>query len=220
MKLFIGARVSPQTANALALAVETMARRASEQKLDLRFVPPANYHVTLRFLGHTRPDVLPALRDRLNDAITGVVPFAFRTARVTAERGMIWAHVERPEPLVDLAARIEKVVVDLGWAAEPRPFRPHITLARSARESGPLNTVVLPVSEQMFSESRVGGITIIESETKSNASVYSDIARLAFKPADFGASAASKRQMGDVQMDAPHELETDDGWPRGQGPTD
>src|SRR5690606_15476156 len=55
-RLFVGIRVSVQTANALAAAAETLQRRARDAGLDLKWVAPVNYHVTLKFLGWTRVD--------------------------------------------------------------------------------------------------------------------------------------------------------------------
>src|SRR5438034_5712083 len=71
MRLFIGIPVSLQTANALAQCVETLARRAKDARLELRWVAPASYHITLKFLGWTRDDAIPAIRDRVAAAIAG-----------------------------------------------------------------------------------------------------------------------------------------------------
>jgi hypothetical protein len=67
------------------------------------------------------------------------------------------------------------------------------------------------MSEQMFSESRVEGVTLFESETKSSGSTYKEISRMAFKPAEI----AEKRQTGALELGDETE-QTDDGWPRGQ----
>src|SRR5262245_54921750 len=80
-RLFIGARVSVQTANALAAAAETLQRRAKDAGVDIKWVAPVNYHATLKFLGFTREDAIGAVRDALEAALVGVQPLKFRTAR-------------------------------------------------------------------------------------------------------------------------------------------
>jgi 2'-5' RNA ligase len=70
-RLFVGVRVSVQTANALAQACETLQRRAKDAKLDFKWVAPANYHVTLKFLGFTREETIGAIRDALENAVGG-----------------------------------------------------------------------------------------------------------------------------------------------------
>ena len=50
-RLFIAVRVSVPTSNSLAGAVETLARRAGQASVAVRWVSPTLYHVTLKFLG-------------------------------------------------------------------------------------------------------------------------------------------------------------------------
>jgi 2'-5' RNA ligase len=211
-RLFVGVRVSLQTANALAQACESLQRRARDAKLDLKWVAPANYHVTLKFLGFTRDDTVSAVRDALDKALVGVAPLKFRTARLGAfasleKANVLWAGVEGP--LDELYARVEKAMTGIGYPAETRPFHAHVTLAR-LRETRPLKDVVLPLSEQMFSDTRIDGVTLFESETKSSGSVYRDLHRVGFKTAGFPDLATEKRQTEALELGD----ETDDGWPR------
>ncbi|HEU4611289.1 MAG TPA: RNA 2',3'-cyclic phosphodiesterase [Kofleriaceae bacterium] len=217
-RLFVGVRVSVQTANALAAAAETLQRRARDAGIDLKWVAPVNYHVTLKFLGWTREDAIGAVRDALDEALVGVAPLAFRTARLGAfgsldKASVLWAGVERARggeaagPLDEVAARVEDAMAGIGFARETRPFHAHVTLAR-LRESRPVRELVLPLSEQMFSDTRVDGVTLFESETKSSGSVYRDLHRISFKSPE----TTEKRHTGAVELGD----ETDDGWPRGR----
>src|SRR5690348_3990469 len=106
-RLFVGARVSVATANALAASAEMLQRRARDAGLDLKWVAPASYHVTLKFLGWTREEAVGAVREAAERACAGVAPLKFRTARLGAfpalERAsVVWAGVEGPEPLAEL----------------------------------------------------------------------------------------------------------------------
>ena len=211
-RLFVGVRVSVQTANALTAAAETLQRRAKDAKLDIKWVPPVNYHATLKFLGWTRDEAVLAVRDALDEALVGVAPTKFRCARLGAfpsldKASVLWAGID-DKPLDDIAARIEKAMVGIGFAAEGRAFHGHVTLGR-LRETRPVRDVVLPLSEQMFSDTRIDGVTLFESETKSSGSVYRDLHRAPFKTAE----KAEKRQTGALELGD----ETDDGWPRGHG---
>jgi len=193
-RLFVGVRVSVATANALAHCAEQLARRARDANIDVKWVAPANYHVTLKFLGWARPELVEALDDRLAAAVTGLAPFK------------LWAGVDEPSGvLAELATRIEAAMVGLGFAAEPRPFHAHVTLGRT-RETRSLKEVVLPMTEQMFSDTRIEGVTLFESETKSSGSVYTEISKIGFKTPDL----SEKRQTGALELGD----ETDDGWPR------
>jgi RNA 2',3'-cyclic 3'-phosphodiesterase len=223
-RLFVGVRVSVQTANALASVAESLARRTRDAGIDLKWVAPVSYHVTLQFLGWTRIDAIGAIRDALEAALVGTEPLTFRTARLGAfpsldKASVLWAGVEPAAsrvgaggagPLDELHRKVACAMSAVGYSPESRPFQAHVTLGR-LRETRPVKDVVLPLSEQMFSDTRVDGVTLFESETKSPGSVYREIHRIAFKTGSDASFAAEKRQTGAVELGD----ETDDGWPRG-----
>ena len=216
-RLFVGVRVSVATANALAACAEMLARRARDAGPEfsvpgaaLKWVAPASYHVTLKFLGATRDDAVGAVRDALTDACAGVQAFRFRAARLGAfaslERAsVVWAGVEDGAALAEVAKRVERAASALGFAAEHRPFHAHVTLAR-LREPRPVRELVLPLAEQTFGETRVDAVTLFESETKPSGGVYKELARIAFGPVT--ESGPRREPVADPGDD------TDDGWPR------
>ena len=228
-RLFVGIRVSIATANSLVGAVETLARRARDAGADIRWGAPANYHVTLKYLGWTREAAIGVLYDALAEAVRGTQRFTFRTTRLGAfpsldKASVVWAGVEDGGALAALAKRIETAATALGFRPEERPFHPHVTLGRS-REIRAVREVVLPMSEQMFSDTRVDAVQLFESETKSSGSVYKEIFGIGFNQAQTPSFDASERQTKALDLGAPNQssdtdhAETDDGWPRGQGPT-
>lgn len=215
-RLFVGIRVSVQTANALAATAESLQRRAKDAGIDVKWVAPVNYHVTLKFLGWTREDAIPAVRDALVTAVVGVSPLEFRTARLGAfpsldKASVLWAGIEG-SPLDELAARVEAAMEGIGFAREHRAFHAHVTLGR-LRETRPVRDLVLPLSEQMFSGTKVDGVTLFESETKSSGSVYRELHRVGFKTPENTPGSEVRRQTGALELGD----DTDDGWPRGHG---
>jgi 2'-5' RNA ligase len=98
-----------------------------------KWVPPENYHVTLRFIGE-----MPAYRaEEIDQALTalkarsfaltlaGVGTFA-KSGRSTA----LWVGVERNERLDLLQSKIETALQRIGLEPERRRFAPHLSLAR------------------------------------------------------------------------------------------
>jgi 2'-5' RNA ligase len=224
-RLFVGARISVATANALAGAAQTLARRARDAGVDVRWIPPVSYHVTLRFLGWTRVEAIDAVRDALEAAAAGISPVSFRTVRLGAfpsgdRASVVWAGVEAPAPLAELARRIEAACARLGYAPERRAFHPHVTIGR-LREARAVREVVLPLAEQMFGDSALDSITLFESETKSSGSVYRELHKIRLESRSGAPISGPERQSPPVQLAASPALEpdTDDGWPRGQGAT-
>lgn len=231
-RLFVGAQISVATANALAGCAETLARRARDAGVELRWVAPANYHVTLAFLGWTGIDAIGSVCDALDAATAGENRFAFRTSRLGAfpsldKASVLWAGVEDGTALTRLARSIGDAMARLGFQRDSRPFHPHVTLARLPT-SRAIREVVLPMAEQMFGDTRIDVVTLFESETKPTGSVYREVSKIALKRARNTASEAEKRQTSALERGTPDrepdetqtQTETDDGWPRGQGPTD
>ena len=107
-------------------ALEELHRK---DQVGARFVPPENWHVTLRFLGGADPDeVAPAL-----DAAV----FAATTVRlgpavdIGGERTLFVPAVGADQ----LAAEVVRVTRDLGDQPIRSKFRGHVTLARLKRRA-------------------------------------------------------------------------------------
>jgi RNA 2',3'-cyclic 3'-phosphodiesterase len=227
-RLFIGVRISVAASNALAGCAETLARRARDAGVDLRWVAPVNYHVTLAFLGWTGVDAIGRVCDALAEAVAGEGRTTFRTARLGAfpaldHASVLWAGIEDGAVLTRLARSIGAAMAGLGFPQEARPFHSHVTIAR-LRSPRAIREIVLPMAEQMFGDTRIDAVTLFESETKSSGSVYREVQKIALERALRTASEPSKRQTDALERGIPDrepdDSLTDDGWPRGQGPTE
>lgn len=216
IRLFVGVPVALPVAQALAGACETLARRARHQDVRIAWVPPASYHVTLAYFGAARPEVVPVVIERLRAVALAARPLRFLTTRLgafgsPASATVVWAGVDEPSGgLATLAGAVAAAGAELGFASDRRPYHPHVTIGRLAIPTGVVE-VLLPLSEQMFSETRCDSINLYETVAKSSGSGYRVIARLALG----AAKSAPERQSSSVQtasFDA--SLGSDDGWDR------
>ncbi len=229
-RLFVGARISVAAANTLAGCAETLARRARDAGVELRWVAPANYHVTLAFLGWTGVEAIGPVCDALAAATAAESRIAFRTSRLGAfpsldQASVLWAGIEDGAPLARLARSIGEALAALGFARDARPYHPHVTIARLPATRA-IRDVVLPMAEQMFGDTRIDAVSLLESETKSSGSVYHELQKITFKRARNAPIEREKRQTVGLEQGPPDRepdeihTQTDDGWPRGQGPTE
>jgi 2'-5' RNA ligase len=98
-----------------------------------RWVPPENYHLTLRFIGETpahRAEEIDLAMANLRVrgfalTLAGVGVFA-KAGRSTS----LWVGVERNPQLDHLQSKIETALQRAGLEPERRRFTPHVTLAR------------------------------------------------------------------------------------------
>ena len=104
---------------------------------DVRWVRLEGLHLTLRFLGPTLDARIEAATRSLRAATDGRAAFDISIAGggTFPERGRpraLWLDVrDGEEGLVGLAGEIDRELRHAGWDLDPKPFRPHLTLARS-----------------------------------------------------------------------------------------
>jgi RNA 2',3'-cyclic 3'-phosphodiesterase len=110
---------------------------ASATARDVRWVRMDGLHLTTRFLGPTEEDGVPPVADAVRRAAAAHEPF-----ELTIDGGGSFPDPRRPRTLwlavTDgaaelgaLAATVDRELVTAGWPVSERPFRAHLTLARS-----------------------------------------------------------------------------------------
>lgn len=107
-----------------------------DDRLDARWAPADQLHVTLRFVGEAAPDAAEALRASLRDVTVPGFTLSAEGLDVfpSRRRPRVLVASVRAEPrLARLRDEIERVVVAQGFEAEARPFNPHVTFARLKR---------------------------------------------------------------------------------------
>lgn len=119
----------------LRLALAAVAEDLRPALTGVRWVAPANLHLTLRFLGWTKDAILDALQGKLADAAAGCPPLTGRVSGlgVFPERGrarVVWAGIDLPPAVTALHGGCEAAARSLGFAPEQRGFSPHLTLGR------------------------------------------------------------------------------------------
>lgn len=114
--------------------VERAVAGLHERYRSLRWTDPAGWHVTVAFLGSVPVDHVDDVRDALARPATGASPFPLALTGTAGSfgSGALWAGIGAQPALAELAAAVVRElrgVVDLPDG--DRPFRPHLTLARS-----------------------------------------------------------------------------------------
>jgi RNA 2',3'-cyclic 3'-phosphodiesterase len=124
-----------------------LASRLPELLADgVRPTHPSDFHLTLAFLGPLAPDVL-GCAERAADRIHAA-GFDLELDRVGhfARARVLWcAPASPPELLPALVSDLEARLSTCSIAADPRPYRPHITLARKVAAAPPVSEWSRPI---------------------------------------------------------------------------
>ena len=160
----------------------------------LRFVTPQNSHLTLRFLGDTTPEQLDSVRNRLQQLALAHKPFRLTFSGLGAfpnnrQPTVLWTDVRGDTEALNLLQRdVELLVQNSGFAAEKKPFHPHITLARVQRDASSAETGRLASWIEQMKQStivhdwsatlQVTQISYIESVLTPNGALYTLLDRV------------------------------------------
>jgi 2'-5' RNA ligase len=146
MRLFVALEVPEQVREnltSLRLSIEKESSGLTRQlhpahASDLRWVPPENFHVTLKFIGEVGSEELPDIAEELRKVRPdGSVKAVFRGLGFSWKQqrgGVFWATMVVSDGLKKLAAQIDRRLENhLGIPAEDRDFLAHLTVARFKR---------------------------------------------------------------------------------------
>lgn len=109
---------------------------------EAKWVEENNLHLTLKFLGETDRTLVDPIVSAAAAALAESSIFKLDLEGLgffpnAARPRVIWAGVRgRVDLLLDLAGRVDRAMVGLGFRPEERKFSPHLTLAR-IKQAGP-----------------------------------------------------------------------------------
>lgn len=129
MRLFTGFDLPAEVVRALEDLLDRLRPAAR-----IKWSPPANLHITTRFIGEWPAERLPELRAALV-GLPSYPPIPIHIRKLgffpnPHSPRIFWAGVEAAPDLAALAAETDRVLDPLGLKPEGRPFNPHLTLAR------------------------------------------------------------------------------------------
>lgn len=144
---------------------------------------PVNIHLSLKFLGDVEETREPELRTALQQAAgdrSEPRPLALQISGFGVfpdyhRPHVLWAGVT-PEPGLELLQHgVERAFAPLGFPTEARAFRPHVTLARSARDAKPRDFAGLEellVGIDFDETVTVAEVDLMQSTLKPDGPVY------------------------------------------------
>ena len=154
--------------------------KAHDQNNAWQWVHPENLHLTLRFLGRINQDSVRYLYETLMLVLTGRATFSLRVQGLGC-----FPHPDRPRALwmgiddlalalQDIHEQLTQVLSSLGFAADNKPFRPHLTLGRKRKDTkqGNIQRLLNTYQDYLFGTITVKQIYLYQSRQHRGGVTY------------------------------------------------
>lgn len=152
----------------------------------VRWVRPSGIHLTLKFLGPTDAGLVPEIMAGLDESMRGAHSPQLALSRLgtfpnSRNPRVLWAGVAGDlDVLETLHQRVETLMVGLGWAAERRPFRPHLTIGRvrdqvSSPDRRRIAAAIERCSIPRLAAWRPDAVRLYQSELTPRGAIYSNL---------------------------------------------
>jgi len=189
MRLFIAVAVSPGVRQEIGRAQSRLQRGMPPGAV--RWTPPDQFHITLKFLGDVPAEHLAALQQSL-----AAICAAFHLLRLSAHGLGFFPNASRPRiiwagasdsqsRMPELHRHIDEALCWLAPPERPEKFAGHITLGRfkpgSHAAIPKLLELIADVRDRHFGEWPAGEVQLVRSELTSIRAEHSVIARFPLK---------------------------------------
>ncbi|MEI8196685.1 MAG: RNA 2',3'-cyclic phosphodiesterase [Phycisphaerae bacterium] len=179
MRLFIAIMLP----DPLRATLHTAARKLAETRANIRWVVPAQYHITVKFLGETDDVLVPQIAERLTRAAAQVPiftlhlegPIRFPPLQAHVQPRIIAVNARSPDQrLTRLHRLIDSTLGGMGLPMDTRTLTAHVTLGRISSNHG-LNRLLRQLPKHEFDPLgtlEVSTVTLLQSVLGSEGPVH------------------------------------------------
>ena len=172
-------KLPPTTIEALSDLQSTL----KKQGLKLRWVKPANIHLTLKFLGDVSGERLRAVKNVIQEVAGSQQPFSLESRGLgvfpsVRKARVLWTGIHGDvDRLTDLQSHLDKTLAGFGFVPDKRKFRGHLTLGRvKGRIHGrALAAVITECGDFTSTPWTVDRLVLFKSDLKPSGAVYSEL---------------------------------------------
>ena len=180
-RIFLALNFSVAVTRKIAEEIERRKAPMAEAGFRIAWVPAANLHLTLHFLGSIGEELLEGVIGACKRVAAEHAPFDARAAGLgafpsLARPSVLWVGVDAPAALSALQRDVEAAMVELGFDKEERAFHPHVTAGRVKQGHGPADAAWSGTVD--CGSCPLGEIVVYESRTRSAGAEYVARARV------------------------------------------
>ena len=177
-RTFIATKISPGEK-----LLKTYTKLRNELKNEkIKWVNSEQFHITLFFLGDTDEEMIPRIRTQLGNMADQFNSFNINLSGLGVFKNInkprvLWTGIYQYDTMKKIKERIEEEMVALGFPAEEREFRPHLTIARLKwiNDKEKLKDLIETYKKEDFQQVKINEIIYYESILKPSGPVYKPI---------------------------------------------
>ena len=183
MRAFIAIELLPTTQDEIHTQIQPLKQKMGNSLV--RWVPPQNLHLTLKFLGEVPASNLEFLQQILTRESQAQPPFEMQFGSLGCFPNprlprVIWIGLQAPATLALMQQNIETEVDKLGYGRRDRSFSPHLTLGRvrqavSDADMQKIRSALEVMQLGRIQPTRVDSIHLFKSDLHPSGSVYTKI---------------------------------------------
>jgi 2'-5' RNA ligase len=184
-RLFIAIELPNDVREMLHQTLQTV-RKAIPEKA-VRWVPPENLHLTLKFLGDVPQKQVADLTNSLRYVVADHAPFHFEIKGVgcfpnLAKPRVIWLGLDDAhDELHALRDAVERIIAPMGFPTERRAFNPHLTIGRVRRDASKsqltkIGQGIKGLRVGKIAEWPCSGVSLMKSDLQPSGAVYTCLA--------------------------------------------
>lgn len=182
-RIFLALNFSVAVTRKIAEEVARLQAPMADAGLRVAWVPAANLHVTLRFIGSIEESLVEAVVSACKRVAARHAPIEAKAGGVGAfpslqKPTVLWVGVQAPPALSALQRDVEAAMVELGFEKEERAYHPHVTVGRVKESRGTSTGAEAWKSDAQLGSSLLNEIVVYESRTRSAGAEYVARARV------------------------------------------
>lgn len=183
LRAFIAIDIPPEIKQAISSQTASLRKESGRAA---RWVDAENIHLTLKFLGDVSSANLELLAQALQAECAQTAPFTVSLEGLGCfpnprRPRTLWIGLVVPPGLTRLQRQVEASTARLGYAADDKPFSPHLTIGRVREQAAPaelqaLRSLLEQTTVASLGTFNVNEVHLYKSDLKPQGPTYTRLA--------------------------------------------
>lgn len=200
-RIFIALALDDDLKQKMKLQIKKVEVTARKRSLEIQWVAPDNYHITLNFLGNCTKEQIETVYAVCSQMATEHQGFELKIQSAGAfpsiKHGrVIWLGVQAKIQLMQLQSDLTQQLIKQNFSLEQNEYVPHLTIAR-LRNKINLEDMLSPIKNIDCGKVNVGKITVFESKLMGKYPKYIPLESFLLE----GPVAKAVDHLGEPQVD-------------------